>query len=623
MQVFIKILKIISGIILGLVFSFVTIVCLEILLPKPNPFRVEGLNLWLVGPIIAAWVFFMLWLLLRSPSSRKIRTQGIEHLPESIAELIDGIIDVMKYRRSVRADVRQELVDHFTDALAYCENEFEKQKRIGELVAEFGDIKLLGALIRRGKKRCRPLWRTMVARTFQFIGICFLLLIFYIGWFFTGKPIVTTNYLEILNQQVRPVADDSQNAWPFYEQAAEKRVEYEDEDQNFDFSPRTISTLSEQERQIIQRSISDNRESLELIRLGNQKPYYWKFYGTDENENYELMSVLLPHLSDYKKLMYLLYWRGFFSAEKGNYENAFHDLLEVYSFGQHLRGQKTTLIEQLVAMAIEGMSMNTLQIVLAEYTEQIDAALLNSVRQRFSAMIDDKDFTADYDTEKLAMYDEVQRSFTESRFGKSHLYLPRLREFGTGPRAGGDDIVTLFFILPNVLFTHPDKEQTLEDVERFYSEMEKVAEMTPASVNSQGLDIDQTAQEIVKRNIFLGILLPALGRVNQMAWRSRAESYATLVILAVKQYEKETGQLPESLDVLIDKGLLKKVPIDPFSDKPLVYKKTEDGFTLYSVGENFKDDGGVPGEYKGRNKKLWTNNGDAVFWPVQPVSSQQ
>ena len=60
MQVFIKILKVISGIILGLVFSFVTIVCLEILLPKPNPFRKEGLNLWLTAPIIAAWVFFML-----------------------------------------------------------------------------------------------------------------------------------------------------------------------------------------------------------------------------------------------------------------------------------------------------------------------------------------------------------------------------------------------------------------------------------------------------------------------------------------------------------------------------------------------------------------------------------
>ena len=65
MQVFIKVLKIIAGIVLGLVFSFVTIVCLEVLLPKPNPFRKEGLNLWLTAPIIAGWLFLILWLLLR------------------------------------------------------------------------------------------------------------------------------------------------------------------------------------------------------------------------------------------------------------------------------------------------------------------------------------------------------------------------------------------------------------------------------------------------------------------------------------------------------------------------------------------------------------------------------
>ena len=134
MQVFIKILKIITGVILGLVFSFLTIVCLEIVLPKPNPFRAEGLNLWLTAPIVAAWVFFLLWLLLRKPTAKKNHTPGIELLPESSSELIDGIIDTMKYRRSVCADVRQELTDHFTDALADCETDDKKQQASKELI---------------------------------------------------------------------------------------------------------------------------------------------------------------------------------------------------------------------------------------------------------------------------------------------------------------------------------------------------------------------------------------------------------------------------------------------------------------------------------------------------------
>ncbi|MBC8377932.1 MAG: hypothetical protein H8E62_02030 [Planctomycetes bacterium] len=620
MQVFIKILKFVAGTVLGLFVSYMLIFGLDVVF-NFNACNATRADFWLIGGFVSVCVFLCNYLFFIGSSSKKIHTQGIEHLPESIAELIDGIIDVVKYRRSVRADVRQELVDHFTDALAYCENEFEKQKRIGELVAEFGDIKLLGALIRRGKKRCRPLWRTMVARMFQFTGICFLLLILYIGWFFTGKPVITTNYIEIMNEQVRPVADENQNAWPFYKQAAEKRIECEDE--KFDFLPRSISTLSEQDRQIIQQAISDNIESLDLIRKGNRKPYYWQVYTHPEEYTVGMIGLLLPHLSDYRHLSRLLCWQGLLRAEQGDFEKAFDDLLEAYSFGQHLRGQNITIIEQLMAMSIEGMSVDIFRVVLAEYDEQIHAAQLNLVRQRFASMIADKDFTIDFGSEKLCMYDEAQRSFTESRFGRSHLYLPRLRNIG-GFSESEDDIVALFGKSPiHVLFTHPDKETTLADVERLYAEMEKIAAMTPASVKAQGLDTDEVPLEVIKKNIFLSILMPALERVNIIAWGGRVQAYAVITIMAILQYQKENGEYPQSLNVLVDKGLLKEVPIDPFSDKPLVYRRTDDGFILYSVGSNFTDDGGTSETDSKGKPRSWGKNGDHIFWPVQPVSSQQ
>ena len=84
-------------------------------------------------------------------------------------------------------------------------------------------------------------------------------------------------------------------------------------------------------------------------------------------------------------------------------------------------------------------------------------------------------------------------------------------------------------------------------------------------------------------------------------------------------YEKERGMYPESLAELVKVGFLEEVPIDPFSDEPLVYRKTDDGFILYSVGMNFVDDGGQYGTNKnGGAKKTWSDDGgDAVFWPVQ------
>ncbi len=58
-------------------------------------------------------------------------------------------------------------------------------------------------------------------------------------------------------------------------------------------------------------------------------------------------------------------------------------------------------------------------------------------------------------------------------------------------------------------------------------------------------------------------------------------------------------------------------PIDPWSDKPLVYKRTDDGFMLCGVGSNFRDDGGqVARDDKGKVKQ-YADEGDWVFWPVQ------
>jgi hypothetical protein len=59
------------------------------------------------------------------------------------------------------------------------------------------------------------------------------------------------------------------------------------------------------------------------------------------------------------------------------------------------------------------------------------------------------------------------------------------------------------------------------------------------------------------------------------------------------------------------------VPMDPYSDEPLVYRRTDRGFTLYSVGPDFADDGGEPGLNADGKPRLWADKGDTVFWPIQ------
>jgi hypothetical protein len=61
--------------------------------------------------------------------------------------------------------------------------------------------------------------------------------------------------------------------------------------------------------------------------------------------------------------------------------------------------------------------------------------------------------------------------------------------------------------------------------------------------------------------------------------------------LACKIYKNQNGRYPADLGALVP-GILPEVPIDPFTGKPLVYRLEGDGFIVYSLGSNGKDDGG-------------------------------
>ncbi|MCH9023186.1 MAG: hypothetical protein IID32_10545, partial [Planctomycetes bacterium] len=120
----------------------------------------------------------------------------------------------MRYRKKVREDVKTELTDHFTDAISDCKTDEEKDTLAQTLIEQFGDPKLLAQLIRRAKKRCRPIWKKTLIRTAQATAALLLFFCFYTWWFVTGNPNVAIDYVARLNQMVQPQVPGNQNAWP-------------------------------------------------------------------------------------------------------------------------------------------------------------------------------------------------------------------------------------------------------------------------------------------------------------------------------------------------------------------------------------------------------------------------
>jgi hypothetical protein len=61
--------------------------------------------------------------------------------------------------------------------------------------------------------------------------------------------------------------------------------------------------------------------------------------------------------------------------------------------------------------------------------------------------------------------------------------------------------------------------------------------------------------------------------------------------LTLDRFRNDEQRYPEQLEALVPKYLA-KMPVDQFTGGSPIYRQTEAGYLLYSVGPNTKDDGG-------------------------------
>ncbi len=559
----------------------------------------------------------------------------LENLPPSAAEFIKLIIKKMRYRKIVRAEVTAELAYHFEDELKDCKTEEEEKEKARKLIEEFGDPKLLAVLLRRAKKRCRPLLRTVIARSFQVIGVLLLCLILYIVWFFTGKPNITTNYFTQLNELVRPTVDESLNAAPYYQQAAELyEKNWDDAAESRDREPNDLTDeqrqmletdmnvllgsgyekATDQQRKRVIRWLQKNEEIFDLLAAGSKKPYYWVSYK-DDGDLASLIENVMPRLSTFRSLAQALRWRTGLAISEGRCGDALDDVRTCYRLGQHLTGEKI-LVEQLVGFAIEGLATYTFRETLSQC--QIDSKTLVAIQADFEKMTVEQRFVPSLKAESLLFYDGIQRYFIDDPFG-GHLDLRGL---------DGLSDFQLFlvkpleqkgiFVLPHILFTHPDKEQTRETYDKFCEFWEKTAMKTPSQLRTEDIDFKKQAEEIVKGNLLLETSAPKFARTSEIGHRLKTSLESSLAIIAILRFKGDKGSYPENFGQLISEGYLKELPIDPFSDKPLVYRQEDDTFILYSYGKDFDDDGGQYSEW-GQSRY----GGDQVFWPVESTEQKE
>jgi hypothetical protein len=94
------------------------------------------------------------------------------------------------------------------------------------------------------------------------------------------------------------------------------------------------------------------------------------------------------------------------------------------------------------------------------------------------------------------------------------------------------------------------------------------------------------------RHMIPQLLAPALSAAFEAAARHAALSQAADASIAIEQYRRKHGKLPEQLDQLVPE-FLPEVPTDPYNGQPLKYLVRDDEYLVYSVGSNRMDEGGL------------------------------
>jgi len=693
---------------------------------------------------------------------RKETESQFNRLPARATDFIKLIVNKMRYRRKVQRDVLVELAAHFEDELKDCASDQEKEQKTQKLIAEFGDVKLLAVLLRRAKKRCRPLWRTVVARTFQAIGILILCFIIYTVWFLTGKPAISVDYLALLNQISRSQVRDEDNAWPYYEKAinlyiepvkggiVEEFISYrhksnklEDvlrftdlseneqtqilqwiqqnqkhwdnlsaehqaiilkcfsynwipflEESDLSYSGATFDSvmryivedinrknhetglfftspehpehsgfpdaelmdwikqdkvppnyfeavsvavlhewmkryndlpktariaLSDPEYEYLSPWIRRNEAAWREFKAGSSKSYCYVEYGLDPNkESRTLFDIVVPSLLTFRNLARLGIWYCRINLKEGKTHQALEDCVAVARAGSHWQG-KGTIIEQLVGIAISALAHEQIKNIIA--TQQPSATDLKQIQQQLSQIYQQGYPLMNIEGERLIFLDIVQSVFTDGGPGGGHLIPQRWSRWMDNENdfEMWKDLGLLTPLYTAASMVHARRDETLSKANEFYNRCAENAKITPYEKHIRKLEGPEKMLFSLPeyRYFLLRYFMPALDRVSELVYRGKTSHEATVTILALKRYRLDNKEYPAGLDKLVTSGYLKELPMDPFSDKPLIYKRTDGDFILYSFSHNLTDDGGEPGKDRDGRVGQWRDNGDMIFWPVQ------
>ncbi len=412
----------------------------------------------------------------------------------------------------------------------------------------------------------------------------------------TDKPNPIIDYVDKLNETVEANRPARLNAAPYYDKAI--RLYAETSYKKFREPKCWPLELKPDELDILRKWVQANSKALIQLHNGSRMPYYWSKYKGES-----IWSIELPLVKKALNLANLLTWSAKLKASEGKVEEAVTDIVTCYRFGLHI-SKSLLLIEQLTGMRTTSEALEAAFCILD--SGQFDTEAITYLQREIEQLFSEQTYLFDLQSEKLNGLDIIQKIFTDDGKGDGQMHLASAQSMLSmikGSAVTQEEIQDLFELR---------RRKTAEAMQKAYEYFDVVLRKSPWEWKKEKININVELDKLTESNPLVKLVVPNIPLLLKVSAHYRAEKDALIVSLALLRYKADKGQFPITLQSLVSTGYLANLPMDPYSDKPLVYKRVKDNFVLYSIGIDFDDDGGTP--VKLDEDKL---NGDKVFWPVQ------
>jgi hypothetical protein len=315
-----------------------------------------------------------------------------------------------------------------------------------------------------------------------------------------------------------------------------------------------------------------------------------------------LITVLLPGVQQSRALANALILRAMMRLGEGNLDEAWQDLLACHRLAR-LVARGALLIEMLVGAAIEQIAsdgdlayLERAKLTAAQVRDRLKVLQALPPLATAAEKVDLCERFVYLDCLQMIRrggfedFDRVSNGFPP---GKPNAEMEQLmgrvdwsRPFRDGNR--WYDRIAAAMRLSDRTERSQQCSKIVEDLKAL-----KKGAVTPEKLKKLLLPGAPPDQDIGEAVSHTAVSMMIGGTVQvQNAWDRLAQVRQNLhLAFALAAYRLDNGRYPDKLDALAPKYLA-AVPNDMFSGKALIYRLSEDGYLLYSVGVNGIDEGG-------------------------------